>query len=61
MSQKALFLKEVVDKVGEKIGDEPTARKVEAFAKHGPLFLFFEILQLRKEIERLKTRQTETE
>ncbi|UCD95961.1 MAG: hypothetical protein JSV35_05545 [Candidatus Bathyarchaeota archaeon] len=61
MSQKEIFLKEVVDQVGEKIGDEATSKKVEAFAKHGPLFLFFEILRLRKEIERLKANQIESE
>lgn len=54
MSQKELFLREVVEKVGEKVGEQPTTEKVEKFAKHGTLFLFFEIISLQQEIERLK-------
>lgn len=54
MSQKELFLKEVVAKVGDKVGEQPTMEKVEQFAKHGTLFLFFEVLNLRQEVERLK-------
>ncbi len=47
-------MKEVVKKVGEKVGEQATTEKVEQFAKHGTLFLFFEILNLRQEVERLK-------
>jgi hypothetical protein len=54
MSQKELFLKEVVEKIGEQVGEKPTTEKVEKFAKHGPLFLFFEVLLLRQEVEMLK-------
>lgn len=54
MAQKELFLKEVVEKIGDRVGEEPTTEKVEQFAKHGTLYLFFEVLNLRKEIERLK-------
>jgi hypothetical protein len=54
MSQKELFLKEVVEKVGDKVGEHSTSEKVEQFAKHGTLFLFFEIINLRREVERLK-------
>ncbi len=54
MNQKELFLKEVVEKVGDKVGKESTTEKVEQFAKHGPLYLFFEVIRLRKELERLK-------
>jgi hypothetical protein len=54
MSQKELFLKEVVEQVGPKVGEQSTSEKVEQFAKHGTLFLFFEIISLRQEIERLK-------
>ncbi len=54
MSQKELFLKEVVEKIGDKIGAQPTTEKVEQFVKHGTLFLFFEIISLRQEIEGLK-------
>ena len=54
MSQKELFLKEVVEKIGDKVGEQRTMEKVEQFAKHGTLFLFFEVLNLRQEVERLK-------
>ena len=51
-------MKEVVKTVGDKVGEQPTSEKVEQFAKHGNLYLFFEIISLRKEMERLK-RQVE--
>ena len=54
MSQKEIFLKEVVERVGDKVGEQPTTEKVEQFAKHGRLFLFFEVITLRQEIEKLK-------
>ena len=54
MGQKELFLKEVVEKVGYKVGEQSTSEKVERFAKHGTLFLFFEVLTLRQEVDRLK-------
>jgi len=45
---------EVVQKIGNNVGDQSTTEKVEQFAKHGTLFLFFEVISLRKELERLK-------
>ena len=54
MSQKEIFLKEVVKTVGDKVGERPTTEKVEQFVKHGTLFLFFEVINLRQEVERLK-------
>ncbi len=54
MGQKEMFLKEVVKQVGDRVGEQPTSEKVEQFAKHGTLFLFFEIINLRQEVERLK-------
>ena len=54
MSQKELFLKEVVEKVGNRVGEQPTTEKVEQFAKHGTLYLFFEIINLRQEVAKLK-------
>ena len=56
MNHKKLFLMEVVEKVGERVGSQSTMEKAEKFAKHGTLFLFFEVLSLRQEIERLKKR-----
>jgi hypothetical protein len=54
MSQKELFLKEVVKTVGVKVGEQPTSEKVEQFVKHGNLYLFFEVINLRQELENLK-------
>ncbi len=54
MSQKELFVKEVVEKIGEQVGEKSTSEKVEKFVKHGSLYLFFEVLWLRQELERLK-------
>jgi len=54
MNQKELFAKEVVEKVGEKVGEQSTTEKVEKFAKHGNLFLFFEVISLRQEVAKLK-------
>ncbi|UCH32693.1 MAG: hypothetical protein JSV05_04780 [Candidatus Bathyarchaeota archaeon] len=54
MSQKEMFLKEVVEKVGDKVGKQSTSERVEHFAKHGTLYLFFEMINLRQEVERLK-------
>ena len=54
MSQKEIFAKEVVEKVGEKVGEQSTIEKVEKFAKHGNLFLFFEVINLRQEVAKLK-------
>jgi hypothetical protein len=58
MSQKKMFLKEVVAKVGDKVGNQSTSEKVEHFAKHGTLYLFFEMITLRQEVERLKREMT---
>lgn len=49
-----MFLKEVVEKVGDKVGKQSTSERVEHFAKHGTLYLFFEMINLRQEVERLK-------
>ncbi len=54
MDQKELFLKEVVDKVGDTVGGQSTTEKVEHFAKHGTLYLFFEVINFRKEIGKLR-------
>ncbi len=54
MSQKDLFLKEVVEKIGNKVCGEPTTEKVEQLAKHGTLYLFFEVISLRQEVDVLK-------
>lgn len=56
LSERDAILKEIVDSVGGEMGREAVAKKVERFMKHGNIFLFFEIMNLRKEIELMKGR-----
>ena len=56
LSEREEILKEMVDKVGDEISRETVAQKVEQFMKYGNIFLFFEVMNLRKEIEILKSR-----
>ena len=54
MDQREILLKEISVRVGDKIGEEAVSEKVEQFIKYGNVFLLFEIVNLRKEIERIK-------
>jgi len=54
MSQKEILLTEMLKKVGDRISEEIVAEKVDQFIKYGNVFLFFELMSLRKEIERIK-------
>ncbi len=56
LSEKEEILKEMVDRVGDGINRETVAQKVEQFMRYGNIFLFFEMMNLRKEIEILKSR-----
>lgn len=56
LSERDAILKEIVDSVGDEMGREAVAKKVEHFMKHGNIFLFFELMNLRKEIELMKVR-----
>ena len=56
LSERDAILKEIVDSVGDEMGRETVAKKVEYFMKHGNIFLFFELMNLRKEIELMKGR-----
>lgn len=56
LSEREEILKEMVDRVGDEISREAVAQKVEQFMKYGNIFLFFEVMNLRKEIEILKSR-----
>lgn len=56
LSKKEEILKEMVDRVGDGINRETATQKVEQFMRHGNIFLFFEMMNLRKEIEILKSR-----
>ena len=54
MDQKEILLKEISIRVGDKIGKQTVSEKVDQFIKYGNVFLLFEIVNLRKEIERIK-------
>lgn len=54
VSAREAILEEMVDRVGEGIGRDTVMKKVEHFMKHGNLFLFFEVMNLRREIELMK-------
>ena len=54
MNSKEILLKEVCDRFGYKISEQTVAEKVNQFVKYGHVFLLFEVMSLRKEIERIK-------
>ena len=54
MDQKEILLKEISVRVGDKISEETVSEKVDQFIKYGNVFLLFEMMNLRKEIERIK-------
>jgi hypothetical protein len=54
MNPKEILSKEISDKVGDRISDQTVSEKVNQFVRYGNVFLLFEIMNLRKEIARLK-------
>ena len=54
MNPKEILSKEISDKVGDKISEQTISEKVSQFFRYGNVFLLFEVMSLRKEIERLK-------
>ncbi len=54
MNQEEILLTEMLKKVGDRISEEIVAEKVSQFIKYGNVFLLFEVMSLRKEIERIK-------
>ena len=54
MDPKEILSKEISGKVGDRISGQTICEKVDQFVRHGNLFLLFEVMSLRKEIERLK-------
>jgi len=50
------LLKEMVERVGDEISRETVTQKVEQFMKYGNIFLFFEVMNLKREIEILKNK-----
>jgi len=54
MDPKEILSKEISGKVGDKINKQTIREKVDHFVRHGNMFLLFEVINLRKEIESLK-------
>lgn len=54
MNSKEILLKEIFDRVGDKISEQTIAEKVNQFVRYGNVFLLFDVMSLRKEIERIK-------
>jgi len=54
MNPKEILLKEISDMFGDKISEQTIAEKVNQFVRYGNVFLLFEVMSLRKEIERIK-------
>lgn len=53
-NSKEILLREIFDKVGDTLGEQTISEKVSQFMKYGNVFLLFEVMSLRKEIERIK-------
>lgn len=49
-----MLLRDVLEKVGDRLSEETVAEKVRHFFKYGNVFLFFEVMSLRKEIDKIK-------
>ncbi|UCG45715.1 MAG: hypothetical protein JSV58_02770 [Candidatus Bathyarchaeota archaeon] len=54
MNHKEMLLEEVIEKVGDRVDRQAAAKKVEQFLKRGNVFLLFEVMKLRGEVERLR-------
>ncbi|HML01792.1 MAG TPA: hypothetical protein VK487_00295 [Candidatus Bathyarchaeia archaeon] len=54
MNCKKLLLEEVFEKVGDRISKQTLEEKVNQFSKYGNVFLFIELMNLRRELEKLK-------
>jgi hypothetical protein len=51
---KQLLLEELSAMVGDKISKQTLEEKIDQFAKYGSLFLFAELIGLRRELEKLR-------
>ena len=54
MNHKKMLLEEVFEKTGDKVNKQEVAEKVGQFLKRGNVFLLFEVVNLRGEIEELR-------
>jgi hypothetical protein len=54
MNPKEVLLKEMLEKIGDKISEQTISENINHFLKSGNMFLFFEVMSLEKEIKRIK-------
>lgn len=54
MNPKEVLLKEILEKIGDKISEQTISENISHFLKSGNMFLLFEVMSLKKEIERIK-------
>lgn len=53
LKHKQMLLRDVLENVGDSLSPETVAKKVSQFCRHGNIFLFFEVMNLRKELEQM--------
>jgi len=54
INSKEILLKEIFDMVGDQVSEKTVSEKVDQFVRYGNVFLLFELMILRKEIERIR-------
>jgi len=54
MNPRKVLLEEAFDRVGDTISKHIISEKVHQFTKYGNLFLFFEVMNLRKEFRKIE-------
>jgi len=54
LDSKQLLLEELSASVGDKISRQTLEEKINQFAKYGSVFLFAELMNLRRELEKLR-------
>ncbi len=54
INSKEILLKEIFDMVGDQVSEQTVSEKVDQFVRYGNVFLLFELMILRKEIERIR-------
>ena len=54
LKPKQMLLRDILENVGDSLHPETVAKKVTQYYKHGNIFLFFEVMSLRKELEKMR-------
>jgi hypothetical protein len=54
LDSKQLLLEELSARVGDKVSRQTLEEKINQFAKYGHVFLFAELMSLRRELEKLR-------